>query len=190
VCVAAATAACGSGKSTSPFGNAPVPSRSAAATAPPKSVPGSLVRRGPYRFVEPPIAIWGDYPNSRLGTLEVFVRLNRDLAYNAPLFALDNLGLALNSGGFSDLRTGHCYEAAQNSGAIGKGYYVGRIVTIELDIVAQHGHPAGSLTVKVPLRPALAPLPNAPPGPDTLPDLAEPYFQLLGCGTTRPSRAT
>jgi hypothetical protein len=192
VCAAAiATGGCGTNaKPAGPFNNAPPPSRSPAAAAPPTSVPGSLIRNGPYRFVEPPLAAWTDYPNSRLGAAIVFVRLNRDIAYNAPLFALDGLGLALNSGGFSDLRTGHCYEAALNAGELPRGYYVGRIVTISLEITPVRGHPPGRLTIKVPLRPALAQLPNTESGPDTLPDPAEPYFRLLGCGHTRPTYAT
>jgi hypothetical protein len=162
------------------FYNAPAASLSRAATERPRAVPSSLVRQGPYRFVGPPIAVWTDFlPSNQDMPARVFVRLNRDLAFNAPSFRLDGVALAANSGGITDARPPHCYEAAANYGLVRKGYYVGRIVTISLRIRATRGQPSGYLSIKVPLRPALKRTSATTPGVD--PDRSQQYFDLLGC---------
>jgi hypothetical protein len=166
--------------------NAPPPARTSLAESPPASVPGSSARSGPYRLIEPPLAVWADYPGSTIGDVAVFVRLNRGLPYDSPDFMLDKLALALNSGGYTDFRQGNCYMAALNVGVLPKGYFVGKIVKVQLYIRQRSNHATakfvGHLSIKVPLRPALAAAPGvaAPVGePED-----QQYFDLLGCGHT------
>jgi hypothetical protein len=127
-------------------------------------------------------------------TAALFVRLNRDLAFGRTTFSLNGRGLSLgDDAGFDESRRGHCYEAFTDVYAWPTRYRrVGEVVTVELLIrrtrVHPAAHPPGQLRIKVRLRPALAPPPDAPLHVAEAP--IQQYFGLLGCGpdavTNRP----